>query len=136
MSAPNTATKPQFTTDQTDYEVSHDQRSEFESHDVRDRKSAGIARVAESVRLGLTVLALLAGVTIMGVAADTLHVYNTTSLVTDFRLSVWPKEFDIRPTIALVTCGAIIFITSTISLIASKLPAVSLTTHLPFENLY
>ncbi|KAH8595613.1 hypothetical protein B0O99DRAFT_511537 [Bisporella sp. PMI_857] len=116
------ATKPQVTADYQESHGSNDQRSEFETRDD-DRKSA-ILRIAESVRLGLTVLALLAGLTILGTAAATLQVYNTTSLTTDFKLSMWPQEFDIRPTVALVTCGAIIFLSSTVSIITSKIPSI------------
>ena len=117
-----TETKPQFT---AGYQESQDQHSDFETRDGSDRKPSGVSRVAESVRLGLTVLALLAGVTMLGTAATTLQVYNTTSLTTNFRLSPWPREFDLRPTIALITCGAIIFVASTITLIAGKTQAVS-----------
>jgi len=116
-------TKPQFT---TDYQESQDQHSEFETRGGIDRKASGVSRVAESARLGLTVLALLVGITMLGTAATTLQVYNTTSLTTDFRLSPWPREFDLRPTIALVTCGAIVFVASTISMIAGKIQAVSI----------
>ena len=116
-----TDAKPQFT---SEYQESHDQHIEFEPRDGSNKKLSGASRVAESARLGLTVLALLAGVTMLGTAATTLQVYNTTSLTTDFRLSPWPKELDLRPTIALITCGAIIFITSAISLIAGNIQAV------------
>jgi len=113
--------KPQFT---SDYQDSHDQHSDFESCDIAQNKTRGAARLAESARLGLTLLSLLAGVTILGTSGDTLSVYNTTSLTTDFRLSPWPKEFDIRPTIALVSCGAVIFIIGTLSLIAGKTQSI------------
>lgn len=114
--------KPHFT---SDYQESHDQHSEFETRDGGNGKASGISRMAESARLGLTVLALLAGVTILGTASDTLHIYNTTSLTTNFRLSLWPQDFDVRPTITLIVCGAVIFLTSTISLIAGKIQPVS-----------
>ncbi|KAG9242348.1 hypothetical protein BJ878DRAFT_583891 [Calycina marina] len=113
--------KPQFT---SDYQESHDQRSEFETRGGSNAKTSGIFRMAESARLGLTVLALLTGIAILGTASDTLQVYNTTSLTTDFELSLWPQEFDLRPTVALVVCGSVIFLTSTLSLVAGKVQPI------------
>jgi len=104
--------KPQFT---SDYQ-------EFETRDASYQKNVRTAHLVEAVRLGLTALALLAGITIVGTSGDTLSVYNTTHLAEEFLLPLWPTHFDIRPTIALVTCGAIIFFASTISIVVSKLP--------------
>lgn len=98
---------------------------EFETRDVGYGKALRATRMVESVRLGLTTLALLAGLTIVGTSAETLAVYNKTHLGQDFLLPLWPSDFDIRPTIALVTCGSIIFLASAVSLIASKVQAVS-----------
>jgi len=114
-----TTTKSKVT---ANYEESH---SEFETRNAKVQKN-GAARLLESVRLGLTLLALLAGITIVGTAADTLMVYNTTSLTGEFTLSIWPSstEFDLRPTIALVTCGSIILLSSAVSIALSKFPSV------------
>jgi len=106
--------KPQFNTDV----------SEFETRDVGYQKNVRTARLVESVRLGLAALALLAGISIVGTSADTLAVYNTTTLDENYFLAIWPNEFDLRPTVALVTCGAITFAASTASLIASRLPPI------------
>lgn len=104
---------------------------EFDTRDVAREKLVRTARIVDSVRLGMTALALLAGVTIIGTSAHTLAVFNQTHVGQDFLLplsGVWPSQFDIRPTIALVVCGSIIFVASAASLIASKLP--------PVRNLY
>jgi hypothetical protein len=97
---------------------------EFETRDVEYEKRQRTARVVESVRFGMTLLALLAGLTILGTSADTLSVYNKTHLGAEFFISLWPAEFDIRPTTALIICSAIIFLASTISLVVMKVPAV------------
>jgi len=107
--------KPQFTSDYQEFET---------RDDVAYQKSVRTARLVESVRLGLTALAFLAGITIVGTSADTLSVYNTTHLGQDYFLPLWPSDFDIRPTIALVTCGAIIFVASAVSIVVSKLPPI------------
>ncbi|KAG0652060.1 hypothetical protein D0Z07_1461 [Hyphodiscus hymeniophilus] len=106
--------KPEFT---SDFE-------EFETRDAGYEKRQRLARVVESVRFGLTVLALLAGLTILGTSADTLSVYNKTRSGSDFIISLWPAEFDIRPTTALIVCSAIIFLTSTIALVGMKVPTI------------
>ena len=111
------ATKPQFEADV----------NEFETREASFDKNARATRAAESVRLALMALALLSGLTIVGTSANTLAVYNKTHIGTDFLLplsGVWPSEFDIRPTIALVTAGSIIALTSAIALIASKTSSV------------
>jgi len=99
--------------------------SEFETRNTRVQKN-GSTRALESVRLGLTLLGLLAGITIVGTAADTLMVYNTTTLAGEFTISVWPtpSEFDLRPTIALVTCGSIVLLASAVSIGLSKLQSI------------
>jgi len=106
--------KPQFSADYQEFEP---------RDDAGYQKSVRIARIVESVRLGLTSLALIAGISIVGTSGDTLSVYNTTTLDENYYLSLWPNV-DLRPTIALVTCGAIVFVASTASVVASKLPPV------------
>lgn len=98
---------------------------EFETPDVENRRQTGPTRAVEAARLGLTGLALLAGIAIVATSADTLSVYNETHLPEDFLLPLWPSKFNIRPTIALVTCGTIILLVSAVSLAASKVPSVS-----------
>jgi hypothetical protein len=101
--------------------------NEFETREHAFEKNVRATRMAESVRLALMALALLAGLTIVGTSANTMAVYNKTHIGTDFLLplsGVWPSEFDLRPTIALVACGSIIAVTSAIALIASKASSV------------
>ncbi|KAH8815671.1 hypothetical protein F5884DRAFT_663352 [Xylogone sp. PMI_703] len=100
--------------------------SEFQEFDTPgvSQKAVKTIRMLDTVRLGLTVLGLLAGVIIMGVSADTLYVYNTTHLGPDYFLALWPSKFNIQPTVALVVCGTIVFVVSAISLICSKTPAI------------
>ena len=99
---------------------------EFEGPPSLDEKTGGTARRVESVRLGLTVLALLAGMTILGTSADVLAVYNQTHLGQDFLLPLWPSDFNIGPNIALVACGSIVVLASAVSLSFSKMTFVSI----------
>lgn len=102
--------------------------SEFEGP-VEERRKFGTAHVAESVRLALTVLALLMAMSIVGTTANSLAVYNKTHVSDDYLLPLWPVQFNLGPTIALVTGGSIIILSSAISLIVSKVPAVSILIH-------
>ncbi|KAF3064859.1 hypothetical protein GL218_01703 [Daldinia childiae] len=77
-------------------------------------------RLVDSARIGLTGLALLCGLTILGTAADTLAVYNATHLSSDYHLPLWPDQFDLRPTVALVVGSTIVAISNIISLLCSK----------------
>lgn len=53
---------------------------------------------------------------------------------------MWPNEFDLRPTVALVVCGAVILVASALSLGAGKIGFVSFLllssppSLLPFSN--
>jgi hypothetical protein len=109
------AEKPEFTPEISD----------FEGHE-EPRRSFGTARITESVRLGLTILTLLMAMSIVGTTADSLAVYNKTHVADDFLLPLWPVQFNLGPTIALVTGGSIIILSNTMSLIGSKVPAVRL----------
>ncbi|KAI0847877.1 hypothetical protein F5Y00DRAFT_106596 [Daldinia vernicosa] len=77
-------------------------------------------RLVDSARIGLTGLALLCGLTILGTAADTLAVYNATHLSSDYHLPLWPDQFDLRPTVALVVGSTIVVIANIVSLLCSK----------------
>ena len=110
-----TASKSEFTSDSQEW-----------SADAGHQKAVRRSRAIESTRLGLTVLALLSAITILATSADTLAVYNQTHLSEEFFLALWPSDFDIRPTTALVICGSIVILSSAVSLAASRVPAVSL----------
>jgi hypothetical protein len=104
--------------------------NEFDTRQATFDKNTRVTRAVECVRLALMVLALLAGLTILGTSADTLAVYNKTHIGSDYLLplsGVWPSEFDLRPIIALVACGSIIAVASAIALTASTTSSVRIT---------
>jgi hypothetical protein len=100
--------------------------SSFEAPTLVQQKNTKMVRVAESVGMGLTVLALLAAITIVVTAADALTVYNSTSLPGEYLLPLWPADFNMRPSVALVASGSIIILASAASLIHAKVSAVSI----------
>ncbi|TRX88545.1 hypothetical protein FHL15_010584 [Xylaria flabelliformis] len=91
--------------------------------DPRDhfyQKQQGTIRLLNSVRVGLTVLALLSGITILGTSANAIMVYNNTHVSKGFNLALWPDEFDLRPTVALVVGSSLVILANLVSLIFSK----------------
>jgi len=103
--------------------------SEFET-DSRDQhlhSKVRTARLVDSARIGATVLALLMSLSILGVSANTLRTYDDTKISSDVEVfpSLWPQDFNIRPTVALVAGSAIVFVTNIIGLCFSKVPTVS-----------
>jgi hypothetical protein len=79
----------------------------------------------DGARISLTVLALLMGITILGVSADALNVYHNTHLSEDFLLPLWPDNFNLQPTIALVVGSTIVTVANIVSLVFSKVRVVS-----------
>ncbi|RKK57844.1 hypothetical protein BFJ68_g1125 [Fusarium oxysporum] len=98
--------------------------SNFEAdvESVRTEPSFRIYRLIDSARLGLTVLGLAAALTILGVSADALAVFHATYVPEDWLLQLWPANFDMRPTVALVVGSALVIGANLVSLIAGKLP--------------
>ncbi|EPE36179.1 hypothetical protein GLAREA_05517 [Glarea lozoyensis ATCC 20868] len=107
-----TEVKPQF-------------QSDFEEFDTpTQRTKAPVSRILNSVRLGLTLLALLSSIVIVGTSSHTLGTFKSTHLGDEFLLPLWPADFDLRPTTALVACGVFIIFFSALSLVASSVPAI------------
>ncbi|KAJ2983482.1 hypothetical protein NUW58_g6243 [Xylaria curta] len=101
--------------------------SDFEAdpRDLTYRRQQGTIRLLNSVRVGLTGLALLSGITILGTSANAIMVYNNTHVPSDFNLALWPDEFDLRPTVALVAGSSFVLLANLVSLIFSKTRVVS-----------
>lgn len=92
--------------------------------DVHFQSKIRLFNTLDSIRVGLTLLALAAGITILGVSADALAVYDATHVSADFLLPLWPNDFDLRPTVALVVGSTIVIVASAVSLAASKMQHV------------
>ncbi len=100
--------------------------SEFEvdSQDLHLQSKMRSIRRVDGARVSVTVLALLMGITILGVSADALNVYNTTHVSGDFLLPLWPDDFDLRPTVALVAGAAVVAMANVVSLLCSRVRLV------------
>ena len=99
---------------------------EVDSHDLRLRSKSRMLGMIHSLRMAMTVLALAAGITILGLSGNSLIVYRNTHVPKDYLLPLWPENFDIRPTTALVAGSAVVTVANILSLCASKTPSVSL----------
>ncbi|KAF3012175.1 hypothetical protein E8E14_006407 [Neopestalotiopsis sp. 37M] len=97
---------------------------EVASSDLQYQSSYRTIRAVDGLRLSLTLLSLLCGITVLGTSGHALNVYNTTSVSTSFLLPLWPDEFDARPTVALVVGSAIVVLASILSLAFSKTPSL------------
>ncbi|KAI0178224.1 hypothetical protein BJ166DRAFT_42749 [Pestalotiopsis sp. NC0098] len=94
------------------------------SPDLQYQSQYRTIRAIDGLRLSLTLLTLLCGITVLATSGHALNVYNTTSISTSFFLPLWPDEFDARPTVALVVGSAIVVLASGFSLAFSKTPSL------------
>lgn len=108
--------------------------SEFEtdSRDQHLRCKIRQSQLIDNARIGASVLALLMALSILGMSANTLRTYDDTKIVSSSEEfdqvfpSLWPDEFNIRPTVALVVGSAIVMVANVAGLVFSKVPTVSL----------
>jgi len=100
--------------------------SEFEVdvYDLKLQTKLRLIGIVHGLRVGLTVLALAAGIAILGLAADALAIYRQTHLPADFFLPLWPEDLDLRPAVALVAGGVVVAVANVVSLVFSKAQAL------------
>lgn len=97
---------------------------EAQSRELELHSKIRACRYVEGGRVALTALALIAGITVLGLSADALKVYNETHVPPEYLLPLWPADFDLRPTVALVAGGSIVVAANVVSLLASKVQMV------------
>lgn len=93
---------------------------EVDSDDFHYQSKLKVLKTLESVRTALSIVALLTGITILGVSADALAVYKSTHIGQDFHLPLWPDNFNVRPTVALVVGSAIVVVANAVGLLFGK----------------
>ncbi|KAK3692375.1 hypothetical protein B0T22DRAFT_435661 [Podospora appendiculata] len=93
---------------------------EVESRDNHLHSKVRTIRMVDTARIAATALALLMGLTVLGVSSNTLSVYDYTHLTSDFFLPLWPEEFNIRPTVALVAGSVFVIVSNIAALCFSK----------------
>lgn len=98
---------------------------EMDTHGAEQQASLKPLRAVEVLSIGLSGLALLCGLTVLGTAADTIAVYESTHLDDGFHLPLWPRAFNLSPTIALVVAGVVVVLANAVLLVFSKVQTVS-----------
>lgn len=69
-------------------------------------------------------LALCLSILIVGTSADNLKTYNETHVASEFHLPLWPFEFNLGPSIALVACGCVMLVVSVLAIAGAKVSSV------------
>ncbi|KAG6002995.1 hypothetical protein E4U21_002470 [Claviceps maximensis] len=95
-----------------------------DQRELRTHPNVRLASAVHSIRVAVTILALSAGIVTLGLSADTLAVYNATHLPADYMLPLWPENFDLRPTHALMAGGGIVTAMNALSLFASNTQSI------------
>lgn len=115
---------------QASFSPEYHESSQFDHNE----RHPGPSRVLEAGRIGLSILALASAVGILATSAHNLKIYNDTHVGNDFQLPLWPFEFNLGPSIALVACGSIMIIAATASLLAGKIPSVRLPSSSSYQT--
>lgn len=105
---------------QPSFSPEYHESSQFDHNE----RHPGPSRALEAGRMGLSILALASAVGILATSAHNLKIYNDTHVSNEFLLPLWPFEFNLGPSIALVACGSIMIVAAAMSLLAGKIPSV------------
>ncbi|TQN74934.1 hypothetical protein CSHISOI_00500 [Colletotrichum shisoi] len=104
--------------------VSHTSDFEIDVEEVHVSAQARVLKAVDAARISLTALALVASITVLGVSADALAVYDATHAPAHYLLPLWPDAFDLRPTVALVVGSSILVIANAVSLVFSRVQSL------------
>lgn len=80
--------------------------------------------IAQHANTAFMTISAILGLVIMATSADALQVFHSTHLGAEFQLPVWPRSFDLKPTIAGVICGVLVFVMNCVALVGQFVPAV------------
>lgn len=81
------------------------------------------ARFLHWIRLGLSAVIFSVSVSIIGCEAVPLLHYRRTSAFERSWLFLWPLNFDLRPTIALLSCGCVVAFQTILYIVTTLLPS-------------
>lgn len=97
------------------------------SSDMEEAKFLKRSRIIHVLRLVLSFLTLCISLAVIACEVQPLQNYKNTSQWAVSGLTLWPLNFDIRPTIAAIACGTIISVLNLAYIIAAFIPCVRLT---------
>lgn len=81
-------------------------------------------RILHWIRIGLCMVVFALAIASIGAEGHPLRYYNKTVRYEEMHLPLWPENLELRPTIALITCGIIISLQSLIYVVVALLPSV------------
>ncbi|CAI7599998.1 unnamed protein product [Penicillium glandicola] len=93
------------------------------SSDMEESKFLKRNRVIHFARLGLSFLTFGVAIAVVACEAPPLRHYKNTSQWASAGLALWPLNFDLRPTIAAISCGCIITILNLVYIAVALLPS-------------
>lgn len=82
-------------------------------------------RILCSLRLGLALITLATALAVIGCEIEPWRHYERTSKYERIWLYLWPLNLDLRPPIALLSCGCVIAFLNLGYVIVALLPSVS-----------
>ncbi|CRL28534.1 unnamed protein product [Penicillium camemberti] len=93
------------------------------SSDMEESSFLKRNRVIHLARLGLSFLIFGVAIAVVACEAPPLRHYKNTSQWASAGLALWPLNFDLRPTIAAISCGCVITILNLVYITVALLPS-------------
>ncbi|EAW07185.1 uncharacterized protein ACLA_018890 [Aspergillus clavatus NRRL 1] len=75
------------------------------------------------IQLGVSIICLSCALAAVGCEAVPYQHYRSTSAFEEAGLALWPLNFDLQPTIAILSCGCVIALQNLVYIIAALLPS-------------
>ncbi|KAH7041310.1 uncharacterized protein B0I36DRAFT_358493 [Microdochium trichocladiopsis] len=97
----------------SEFEVS----SQEQSGQYVDKRS----KTFDAIQVALSSLSLLCGLVVLGTSSSVASVYSSTHLPIELDLPLWPEDFDIRPTNALIAGGVLVAVVNFVALAFAKI---------------
>jgi hypothetical protein len=92
------------------------------------------SRVIRWARLGLSFFILIGAVAVIACEAVPFQHYKSTVQWANAGLALWPLNFDLRPTIAALSCGGVIAVLNLVYVITALLPSVGSPIYTSMES--
>lgn len=107
--------------------------SQAHSSDMQESTFLKRSRAIHLGRLALSFLILTGAIAVIACEAVPYRHYISTAKWASAGLALWPLNFDLRPTIAAMSCGCVIAVLNLIYIITGLLPSVSFPYGLPSQ---
>jgi len=99
--------------------------SHAHSSDMQESTFLKRNRAIHLGRLSLSFLIVICAIAVIACETVPFQHYKSTAQWANVGLALWPLNFDLRPTIAALSCGCVIAVLNLIYVVAALLPSVS-----------